>query len=259
MRILQTSDTHWGITKEKAIRKLLQQAATEEFDLLIHCGDYSGGVNGHKTTTATIKLIRQYLPTKPIVTVLGNHDLWTRAKTTRSRSTTSPSIALFQENYDKILQTFKAHSVHFLDRDGLYIHPDFPHIKIIGHTGWYAHPNPPTNDLKYLPRAVEGHTHGWLLKQSNEALQQHIEQLDQVYQPQDVVVFVSHFPVVKAADYKGTFEQFSWSESISKMFQQHYNCKYFLNGHAHMYHNGPLRYESGSDYSKPKYHIIEVK
>lgn len=249
MKILLTSDTHWGITKPKTIRKLFEAAAKEDFDVLIHAGDYCGTDQADKNVRSTVRIMREFIPDKPIVSVLGNHDYWTKQR----------SMASFHKNYDNIIKTFQNNNVHFLDAHGVYTHPDFPFINIVGHSGWYAYLNPPTNDQNFLPHSVEGHTNGWMLRNATTELETNLKQLDQIYSEEHSVVFVSHFPVVNTGnDYKGQWEKFSWSERVKEMMQEQYSCRYFLCGHAHQRHEGPERYEAGSDYCLPKYQIITV-
>lgn len=253
MKVLQISDTHIGITKEKSIRKMLRNTSNEDFDLILHCGDYCGGLIGHKSVKSTVTLIRSFFPDKPFLSVIGNHDFWYFKDKKR------PSEKNFNYNYQKIKEVFSENNVHFLDEDGIYQHPDFENIIFTGNSGWYNNPMPPTNDKDYLPLAIEGDTNSYLERSARNKLYKQLDQLDQIYEKgYHIICFVSHFPVVKAEDYKGKFELFSWDESISKLFQEDYDCKHFFCGHAHQLHKGPLRYECGTDYCNPKYHIIEV-
>lgn len=248
LRICQISDTHLGITSKNAINYMLEQMTKEEFDVLVHCGDWCGTLNAWQTVRDTLKLIRARFPDKQVLATLGNHDYWTHPATLHS----------FTVNLRHIERIFKRNKVHFLDRAGVWKSNG---VVIIGASGWYAHPRPPTNDINYLPSHLEGHTHGYLLNLTELALKSNEYQglLKKFDKEKDTLVFVSHFPVIKAGmDYKGRFEDFSWSESIGKYYKEVYNCRYFLNGHAHMLHKGPLRYESGSDYYVPAYQIIEI-
>jgi hypothetical protein len=254
MRMLQISDSHVGITKRAAIRRMLEEASSEQFDVIVHCGDYCGGAKGWRSVRETVKLIREIFPDTPFLSVIGNHDYYYRPSGRKGR----PSLAGFTENLERIRDAFKEHNVHFLDEDGPWSHHDFPTIKVIGVSGWYNNPNPPTNDRNFLPVGLEGDTNRYLLKKAEWQLDQHLQALS-FNKGADTLVFVSHFPVINTGnDYKGAFEQFSWSERIGEYLQADYGCRYFLNGHAHQLHAGPLRYECGSDYYRPKYQIITV-
>lgn len=263
MKILLTSDTHYGITKLKAIRKMLEEGKTEEPDVLIHAGDYCGGRNGHKTLGATVELMREIFPDIPMVSVIGNHDYWCTGKKFKlpmgGHGWKNPDVMTFEENYKKIIDTFEENRIHFLDVHGVYIHDDFPFHKIVGHSGWYNNPNPPTNDEAYLPRGIEGNTNNWLFKKAMDELDKNLSHLDKFYDPDiDTVLFVSHFPVIPGNDYKGGFEQFGGNAGIGKIMQEQYNCGYFLEGHSHKLENGPLKYNCGSDYCNPKYKLLKV-
>lgn len=271
MRILQISDTHLGITTEGQIKVMLRNASKEEFDIIVHCGDYCGGFMGNKKLKPTLRQIRKFFPDKPFLSVIGNHDWWCHGKMVKRPSAFDPDFSVkvmskagpdnFFDNYEKIVAAFKEFNVHFLDKDGIYSHPDHPEVVFTGASGWYAHPNPYTNDHKWLPIGLEGNTNNWLLKNTEADLHRNEDQLKATGfdKTKQKLVFVSHFPVVNAGrDYKGAFEDFSWSAAICDYYQEEYGCKHFLCGHAHQLHKGPLRYECGPDYRFPAYQIVEV-
>jgi len=163
-----------------------------------------------------------------------------------------------EDNYNKIVETFKINNVHFIDEDGLYTHPDFPLIKFMGVSGWYQNQRPPTNDHNFLPKAYPSF-HDILRHRAHDLLGKQINALDLIYdKDMDTVVFVSHFPVIRVEGDRRGFDDFCWSEALGEVIQKEYNCKMFLNGHAHMNYSGPLRWECGSDYYNPKYKIIKI-
>lgn len=272
LRILLLSDTHLGITTAGEIEVVLKNAKLEEFDIIIHAGDYSGGLEAYKKVKGTVELIRKHFPHKPYLSVLGNHDFWFKGRK-RPKSQESvffgdiaqygrPSSAQFASNVEKIEKIFKDNNVHFLDNDGIYNVEDEDQVvyKIFGSSGWYQNPSPPTNDELWLPIGLEGDTNRFLLNRAEKILGKNLDLLDANYKPTDRVIFVSHFPVVNCGDdYKGAFEKFSWRESICTYLQEQYKCTHFINGHAHQLHKGPLRWECGSDYRRPKYMIMEIE
>jgi len=268
MKICQISDTHIGITTEGQLKVMLRAAAAEKPDLLVHCGDYGGTFEGGKCVKRTLVLMRKYFPTTPIISTIGNHDYWCVSPKRKKVQTWDGSFKYikkerpgpedFAANMELIRESFKAYNVHFLDKDGLYRHPDFPGVVFIGSSGWYNNPNPPTNDSRWLPIGLEGDTNRFILKMTEDDLFRAEADLKS-FEPWQTLIFVSHFPVVNTGrDYKGAFEDFSWRESLADYFYGNYNCQHFLCGHAHQLHKGPLRYECGPDYNRPTYQIIEV-
>jgi predicted MPP superfamily phosphohydrolase len=248
LKIILTSDTHINITSRKSLHEMFERIASEEFDVLVHGGDLTGGSKGYKSVNETLDIMRLHLPDAKIVSTIGNHDYYSKKH---------PPESAFDRNYEKIVQSFRDHNVHFLDEDGVFIHDDFPLVKMVGCSLWYSNNNPPTIDSQYLPRFA-GETHRTMYSKTYKKLIKNLDELDETYSDIDTVIFVSHFPVILGGDSEQGFAQFGGSPGIGDMMQEQYNCRYFLNGHAHQNWSGPLRWESGSDYYYPKYKFIEV-
>jgi len=245
MRICVVSDWHIGLTKEKTIRRLLKQMINESIDLIINLGDNCGGLDGARSVKTVMTLTREYFPTLPIIACLGNHDYWCY-----SGKKTNPSPERFAENLDSIRNTFKVLGVHFLDDDGAYRAEN--KITIVGHSLWYAE-NPSTNDLNWMPVALEGDTHRYM---RIKAYQKLFEHLDSLTDEDSTRIFCSHFPVV---EFKNRLDiQYGGSKSLGDTLIELFKITRFLNGHAHQRHEGPLRYESGSDYGKPRYLMLDI-
>lgn len=261
-KILQLSDTHEGLTKRKSIKKLAQDIAKEEFDILLHNGDYAGGVIGHRLLRSTVEILREWNPDVPFVSVLGNHDYWCRTRNTRrvdefgNRTYTHPKQADYDFNYGEVCKTFKDHNIHFLDEDGPF---RLGGTVIFGHSGWYSSPKvvDVSNDFNYLPLMVEGDTNRWMQKKAQDGLYRNIDALTDE-DKEKILVYASHFPVIKTPSCNNMFDILSGSVALGEWLQKDYGVRYFFCGHAHQLHKGPLRYESGSAYFLPKYHIVEI-
>lgn len=250
-KIAQINDTHEGITKTKHIKVMLQKLAEEDFDVLVHCGDYCGGMTGHKTLRTTVQLIRSIFPDKPFASAIGNHDMWSLGY-----RDCQPSPDIFWDNYKQILEVFAENNVWFLDEQGPYRQNG---CTLVGHSGWYANREiiDHSNDFNFLPIGMDGDTQSFLQKRAMDGLWRNMDLLNEEDQ-KNTLVFVSHFPVIKVDPEDTGFDLWSWSAALGDNLQTQYGIKTFLNGHAHQHHQGPLRWETGTDYNKPKYQIIEV-
>jgi predicted phosphohydrolase len=222
-------------------------------DAIVYTGDYSGGIRGYGEVERTCKLITNYFPTTPFISTIGNHDYWCVS----SIGFKDPTPIKFRNNYNKIINCFKSYGIHFLDVDGLY---RIGNTVLVGTSGWYSNPYPPTNDKNYLPFTInECGINSYILNMVESSLEKQLEELDKIYTVDTKVVFVSHFAVIPDDnDYKGSFETFGWSQNIAQMMKDKYNCKHFLQGHSHRRKVGPEVFEAGSDYYLPKYLIINI-
>lgn len=251
MEIILFSDTHIGMTKKKHIEKMLKEIEKLTFDLLVIAGDYCGGLTGFKTLGETVRVIRQHLPNKPILSTIGNHDFWCVSRKSRRYKTFD-----FDKNYQNIVNIFKSNNIHFIDEDGVYRLTGFEKYPFIGCCGWYHHPNPNTNDCLYLPDIYNNQImNNYLSGRAYKILNRQLYHITHDDKP----IFLSHFPVVKGGDDDDDFDNFNWSKDIGKMMIEEYGCKYFLEGHTHKFWNGEfLKYNCGSDYYQPRYLKIHI-
>lgn len=236
VKIALTSDTHIGITKYKQLKKMFEEMSLLNPDVVVYAGDYCGGVTGYKSVRSTTKLIRGIFPSIPILSCAGNHDYWSGKR---------PSLSLYSMNMNKIRDAFKVSDIHFLDEYGP---ARVKGITFVGHTGWYKY-HVETNDPAYLPTGLGGDTFRYLQKEADLAVQKNLECLNAA---DTYRIFVSHFPVINPRD-------FGWCSKFGEVLISEYGIKKFLSGHFHERREGPLSYECGSDYEKPKYMMIEVE
>jgi len=244
MKIGLFSDWHIGLTKEKTIRKKLERMVFDDLDILINLGDNCGGLDGARSTQTITNLVREYFPQKPFISCLGNHDYWCS-----NPKKSNPSPARSEENIAKIKQVFTENKVHFLDTDGPYRQDG---VCFVGHSLWYGQ-DANTNDLRWMPHALDGNTHQHMRIKSYREV---FENLDKLLPSDTQIVFCSHFPIVEFKNHLDI--TYGGPKSLGDTLQEQYNIQTFLNGHAHQRHEGPLRYESGSDYGKPEYIIVPL-
>lgn len=263
MKIALLSDWHIGQTKDKTIQKAFAEIATYEPDLIVNAGDNNGGWYGAKAVHTIHMRLREAMPDTPVVACLGNHDFWVRGRkhgndffnySSNTPGYRRPAPDVWLRNYQDILDTFKKFNIHFLDLDGPYRDPEHAGIAVFGHTMWYENSAPPSNDAYFMPVGYEGDTHAYL---RSTAYKQVYESIDKLTENDKTIIFVSHFPVIKT-DNDYDFHIWSGSESFGHYLQDDVGVQYFLNGHAHQLHKGPVRWEAGSDYGFPKFIIIDV-
>lgn len=242
---------------------MFQQMVQENCDVWVIAGDHSGSSLGYKGTKAIFSMAREHFK-GPILACLGNHDYWVRGAKKRgsersflnvgiySHSYHHPSLASWLDNYIRIVEVAKEHSIHLFEEDGLFRIGNSSNYTFAGHGLWYKHV-PSSNDHYYMPIAVEGDTHRHMYKKTTDALMKQLEGLDDIND--GTRIFVSHFPVIEL-----NTVDLPWSGDpfLGSMLRDDLRFTTFLNGHSHGNLNGPIRWECGSEYYQPKYKVIVV-
>lgn len=241
---------------------MFKEMATESCDVWVLAGDHSGSSLGLKGTRAIFRLAREHFK-GPILACLGNHDYWVRGKKKKrnaelanvgiyNHSYSHPSLKAWNDNYANIVVAAKEYKIHLFEEDGVYRHPGMWGFTFSGHGLWYKMP-PNSNDHLYMPIGVEGDTHRSMYKRTTDALLRQLEDLNG--KEDGIRIFVSHFPILELKD-----SDLPWSGDpfLGAMLRDDYHFTTFLNGHSHGNHNGPMRWECGSDYFKPKYKVVQV-
>jgi len=248
VKIALGSDWHLGMTSLRSIEKCLRLMVAEEPDVIAMLGDMNGGYRGYRATRTIFKTIRQFFPNTPIVGCLGNHELW-HMTDKRHR----PSLADYMDNMRKLEEAFRMSDVWYLEEDGPFRMPQHPGYVLFGHGGWYVNPKPNTNDLNFMPIAIEGDTHRHLYKASTDKIIQYADTLG----PNDLVrVFCSHFPMYRLEGERES--EFSGDSKLGQFLEQEYKVDHFLEGHSHQRHEGPKKWNCGSDYYKPRYVMVNT-
>lgn len=242
MRILKTSDNHRGFsyTTGNVHEKWAKRIANEYFDVVVAAGDH--GSSKIDETHRHFKFLRRVAGTRPVLTVLGNHDFWN-----------DPQIQPL-EAIERHKEAARKYGVHMLDIDGHIVIND---ILFVGWMGWYIEP-PKGNDFNNIPRL---HPHGYPMNVWFNQLEQ--MQLAEVLKTCEAyatkglrtTVGVTHFPI-----HKEGVRHFGNPRHMD--FVKAAKIETLLYGHSHSFHDelrdGVHLVNAGSDYDKPKHVIVEV-
>lgn len=251
-RVALTSDTHLGLTSEPSLRKMFREMSRVGVDVLVHAGDYCGGRDGARSVRTTVRLARSVLGSSiPYISVLGNHDYWCRT------GRLSPSEDMWYTNLLGIQKTCAEQDVFLLDTESEVVHAGG--LQFLGHTGWYRHPNPPTNDSQHMPLLVGGvDPHTYLARQAREDITRKLELVELMSDSDRArTVWVSHMPVVAQEEDPGA-HHYGGDSAVGNQLQYLGVTKYMC-GHAHQTWLGTRgRLEAGSDYGKPAWLLIQI-
>jgi predicted phosphodiesterase len=207
----------------------------DDFDIVIDVGDT---VQAYYLFEPALKMLRKYIPDKPILTILGNHDIWQYPKATLS----------YLEVVSKIRNVFEKFDIHYLE-DGPYTGTDFT---VHGYDGWYWNPRPETRDLQFMPEFIEGVPVHEYLYNKNVAK---INMLNRTIEKNTgkKIIMVSHFDM-SGHSLAGDIR---WLDMIRN------KADILCHGHSHKFafidNDNDMRvYNPGSDYNDPGSIIFEV-
>jgi len=221
------------------LNNFYKQMSKERPDLVLHAGDW-GTCDLHDVDIA-MDMYRRQLRKVQTVTVFGNHDYWQTGGSINYKSVVEMGIAL-RDTAAK----------YHIDYPFPHSHQLHPNINIYGFDGWYAHDDPPTKDIRFMPRDFEGKPmhigmRGRAQREFNYMLTNPTPFA--VGKPK---LLLTHFPM---AD-----NPFSaparWMDFVAPEFD------YLVVGHSHRpadYTVGKCRViNPGSDINNPRYVVLEV-
>jgi predicted phosphodiesterase len=239
MKVALFTDPHRGfnhltnIILEKKLKSLDQSL----FDIIIVSGDW--GTTKLSQATQCFKMFRTIFPTKKILGVLGNHDLWD--KETRSLGM----------KFRKIEAAAKEFDIHLLENNPYEIN----NYIFLGFDGWYYHSHygRNTNDFLYIEEFFMGNTDGYLSKKADAAVMAMID-----YPKQDkTVISITHFPCLEELVDKPLLNGNPRHGELLLEFSD-----LIVFGHSHKEVDcmlGDTRVINvGGDYNKPQYKIIDL-
>ena len=246
VKILLLNDTHKGMTNntDKIHQKFFNKIAKEEFDVIIHAGDMAS--NKQKHVLRTFEQMREVAGERPILAVRGNHDYW--------QDDRKHGWLDFYQLLEQHREWAALHNIVLLDEGGSF---ETNNVFISGFATWYYDIKPGTNDCNWMDEMTpDGQIVNHFLKnKESETLNTLNIILEEKLGATRVVV--SHMPVF------GDHRDQKYTSSFNNQLALKGNCEYYLCGHSHKIYEGEEHfwakvYQTGSDYDKPKYQIIEV-
>lgn len=248
MKIALTTDTHYGFLGDKTRRqhelflKKLSLAIKEEGCVaLCHTGDWA--THKHSQLEKTFAQFREYIDC-PIFTVFGNHDFWNE----KNKYKPLPWEKLLS-NQDELL---KKYNITHVGKNPTVLN----NVLFAGFDGWYHHPNPPTNDLKFLPQWAEGENiHSLMNKKAYNDLNNLLYKLNDFQY--EKAVCLTHFPpFCENPKYIDHNANPAYLDIIAESFHV------LMVGHSHQtqdFFKGNLRIlNAGAEYNAPRFIIVEI-
>lgn len=248
MKIAITTDTHYGYNgdktrknHEKFLISLAEAMALHDCKLLCHTGDWA--THKHSQLAKTFEQFRQYIK-QPILTVFGNHDYWNvidRYKPLKWED--------LVKSQNELLLKF---DITHVGENPVVI----DNILFAGYNGWYANLNPPSNDLNFMPKWIEGiPTHEFLNKKSHNDLNKLLYSLDKFQY--EKAVCLTHFPPFID---NPAYADFTGNPSHLPFLKESFNV--LIVGHSHRTHDyvdeGLRIINSGAEYHFPRFIIVEI-
>lgn len=238
MRLLLFTDPHRGYDSNtsKIHDKVFASIDQNSFDVVVVSGDW--GITTLDHVRGAFKAFRRAFPNKPIVGVLGNHDLWDK------------KTKAIQHKFDMIEKFAKESDIHLLENNPL----EKDGVVILGFDGWYHHPHPDTRDSDFMVQWVDGIQVDQYLK--NKADKAIYAIMDYPKDDKKVVV-VTHFPCIEEAMDNPTWNGNPKHGEVLLEFSD-----LIIFGHTHQAVDltiGKSRVVNvGSDYNKLVYKIVEI-
>lgn len=239
MRILIFTDPHRGFNENtaKIHDKVFQSLNQDSFDVVVVSGDW--GITKLEHVKKAFKAFRVAFPNKPILGVLGNHDLWDQQ--TRH----------MEVKFQKIAQYAQEFNIHLLENNPF----EQDGVLFLGFNGWYHLPHPDTRDSDYMQAYVGAGcpVDTYLRNRADQAI---YAMMDHPKEGKKVVS-VTHFPCIEEAMDTPHWNGNPRHGEVLKEFSD-----VIIFGHTHravdMQIGRSRIINVGADYNKLIYQIIEI-
>jgi len=257
MKILLTSDTHYGIIPSKTaliLRKFIKKIKAEQPDVILHAGDW--GSTQQKEMESCLKLFRSELGMEiPIIGVLGNHCYG---------SVDKPTWLLCQTKQNLRELFTKYNIINRLTTED---------VEIFGYNSWYKTNRPPSNDhywigaltkedavdnsYDWLPTPKARNIHQHLMEQSYLNCQETCEAIKLSTAKQKIVV--THFETIGYRN--DPFYDGMKGSIVEYEMLQEAGANVICYGHSHrpsdfINEQGVRILNCGSDYNEPKFKVL---
>ena len=243
MKFLLTTDTHYGGEYTRDIlNRFWHTVKRESPDVILHTGDWAGST--YKSVGKSFKQLREIIPTTPVLTVLGNHDIWSY-----------PHQKPYAFVMDNLMKMFKEYNIHYLTNGGYQIADD---IFVAGFDGWYFHNNVGTRDISVIDTTINNIPTFTYLQ--NKAYTDMARILD-MENDDDKLICLTHFQPYSALGYDiNTNDYWGGNPKYLKFLTD--RCDYLCCGHDHFQYDktvdGCRILNAGSDYDNPKYLTFDL-
>lgn len=183
MKFLVFNDPHRGFN-DKTSRiwdKVFSKIDQSTFDLVVVCGDWGTAKLDH--VEGAFKAFRKAFPNKPILGVLGNHDLWDK------------KIRDLEVKFNRINKYAQESNIHLLEKNPY----EKDGVLFLGFDGWYHQDHSDTNDKNYMRHYYIGDKHfeDYLRDRADKAVEFIIDKSEE--KTHKTLVAVTHFPCISEA------------------------------------------------------------
>jgi predicted phosphodiesterase len=236
LKILLMSDLHYGYSglysnieeNRRVIGDFVKEISVLDYNIMVIVGDLIS--NKRKQMRGLFKLLRKYID-KPIFVVKGNHDYWESYYT----------LNVLNNKHNEL---FKEYDIQYLQNENY----ETDNVIITGFDGWYGSYDSPTNDKHRIKNYNKTY---YLLRERANIKINEILNMDTKGKK---LVVCTHF------GFNGGDRQFC--DDMNFAIDLYDKADYLFYGHSHRYDDSIINncrvINTGSDYNKPKYRILEV-
>lgn len=244
MKIVHTSDLHFGFNNKtcKYLDNFFKDLTCIDFDVMTIAGD----IKSHNADQIQkcFRLLRKYID-KPVIAVEGNHDYWDKGE----------KFHTLEELMEYNIAVAKDFGIVILRGNEYFYKED--DIMFCGFGGWYSNVKPMTNDSYFIPKLNNSYLscHEVLNDIAHQELNRII--VNKLYGFKKYICITHFCPYIPDSN---LWESMAGNSKYLDIITE--NFDYLLTGHSHQEMDIEINdcriINSGSDYNRPTYKLIEV-